>query len=121
MSYNSPNATVRREWSDETTAGSGAVSAKFRSFQKVKLIAAHAYVNTAGTSAASGHTPILKHGTTSIGQFALATDVANTKVSVTLNRDIPSGELLSITNGTDATGKAQIVYEYEVYHDAVHT
>lgn len=121
MSYDSPNAVITREHcAPPTTAGIGAVSARFRSFQAARLKAVHAIVVTAGTSTAAGHTLTLKHGTTSIAAFALGTTVAGGTVSkTTLNEALAPLDEISITNGTDATGVAQILYEYSVNDGAV--
>lgn len=118
MSYDTPNATVRREQSFLSVAGNGAVSARMRNYQKSKLVAAHWEAVTAGTSA--GHTLIVKKGTTAIGTATLGTTAAGgTGVLDCGDAEITAGQLVSCTNGTDATGVALVTYEYEVYHDAV--
>lgn len=116
MSYDSPNAVVRREHFSTTTAGSGAIN-RFRSFQKARLRAVHAIALVAGTTA--GHTLTIKRGTTSIGLITLTTSAAGSVVSNTLV-DEPLGALeeVSLTNGTDATGTANVIYEFDVVHDA---
>jgi hypothetical protein len=112
-SYDQSNYTVRREHPIASTAGASGVSAKFAQFQAFKLKAVHAIVLVAGTTA--GNTLVIKHGTTSIGQFAMTTNTAGVTTSVTgLNREIGSLEQLTITNGTDATGQSLIIYEYEM-------
>lgn len=119
-SYSSANATVRREQYAESAAGNAAESCKFRTFQKARLKAAHVVVMVAGTSV--GHLVTLKHGTTSIGAVTLSTSAAGVSTSITdLNRDLAALDQISLTNGTDATGRVQVVYEYEVMHDAVQT
>jgi hypothetical protein len=118
-SYDHPNAETRREACLQTVAGAAGVSARFASFQKARLFAVHAQVVTAGTSAGAGNVLIVKQGTTALGTFTQGTDAAGTKQSITgLNAALASGDVLSTTNGTDATGNALVTYEYEVENDA---
>jgi hypothetical protein len=116
MGYDNPEYQIRRTACYETAAGNGAVGAKFASFQKLRLKAAHAIVTTAGTSA--GHTLTIKNGTTALGTMTLGTSAAGVTASVTgLDSTVESLAQLTATNGTDATGKALVVYEYEVHPD----
>ena len=116
MAYDSPNAVVRREHFSTTTAGNGAIN-RFRSFQKAKLLAVHAIALVAGTTA--GHTLTIKHGTTSIGLITLTTSAAGSVVSnTTVDATLASLDEVSLTNGTDATGTANVIYEYQVLQDA---
>jgi len=119
--YTAPNANVRREQCVLSVAGAAGVSGRFQHFQKIRLKAVHARVVTAGTSASPGHALTIKHGTTSIGLLAAGTIAAGGSIaSVTgLDRAIASMDLLSLTNGTDATGVALVNYEYEVEQDAI--
>lgn len=119
--YSDANSTIRREHcTPPTTAGATTEGAKFRAFQKLRLKAAHAVVVTAGTAA--GHGYDVYHGTTSIGTIALSTSTASTIASsATLNRTVASLEQMSVKSLSDATGVAQIVYEFEVLPDAVQT
>ncbi len=118
MRYDAPNCTVRREDCFLTTAGNGAVSARFATFQKKRLHAVHVQAVTAGTTA--GHTVIIKDGTTALGTATMGTSAAGTKVALTsLNRTVETGNVLSATNGTDATGVALVTYEYQMLPDAV--
>lgn len=120
MGYEDANATLRREACYETAAGNGAVSAKFAHFQKMRLVAVHAQVTVAGTSAGAGNSLVIKHGATAIGTFTLGTSTARTSVSLDMaDRAIAALEDLTATNGTDATGRALVVYEFKVDHDAV--
>lgn len=119
MRYDHPNCVVRREEPIETVAGAAAVGARFASFQKFKLKAVHSIVVTAGTSVGAGNAMIIKDGTTALATFTLGTTTAGATQSITgLNRDVASLSVLSATNGTDATGKNVLIYEYEVQHDA---
>lgn len=119
--YSEANATIRREHCcPPTTAGATTEGSKFRQFQKFRLKAAHAVVVTAGTNA--GHGYDIYHGTTSIGTIALGTAAAgSTGSSGTLDRAVASLEQVSAKSLVDATGVAQIVYEYETASDAVQT
>lgn len=119
MAYDKPNATIRREDCFLTVAGAAAVGARFATYQKKRLKAVHATVVTAGTSNSPGHALTIKNGTTSIGLLALGTQTAGSIVSATgLDNAVASMALLSVTNGTDATGVALVTYEYHMEHDA---
>jgi len=120
MRYDHPNCIIRREATYQTTAGNGAVSARFASFQKARLKAVHTQVITAGTSAGAGNSLILKQGTTALATFTLGTTAAGAIQSATgLDAALASGDVLSVTNGTDATGLNLVTYEFEVLPDAV--
>lgn len=121
MAYDSPTNTVRRE-ATFTPAAAGATteSNKFRHFQALRLKKVHAAVVTAGTATTHGYNVF--HGTTSIGAIALSTSVAGVVASSdTLNRDVASMEQLSVKSLADATGVAQIVYEFDVSPGASQT
>lgn len=119
--YASPNCTIRREaCMPPTTAGATTEGSKFHAFQAFKLKAAHAVVVTAGTN--GGHGFDIYRGTTSVGTIALGTSTAgSTASSATLDLAISSLQQISAKSLVDATGVAQIVYEYEVVSDAVQT
>lgn len=118
--YDSPNATIRREAMGLTEAGGGGTTeyAKFVSFQKMKLKAAHAYVTTAGTAGAHGFNVF--NGTTSVGAISLGTSAAGvTASSAVLNSAVAAMGQVSVKSLADVVGKAIIVFEYEVDLDAV--
>lgn len=116
-SYSEGNSSVRREAAFITTAGATTEGAKFRSFQKMKLVKVHAAVITAGTATTMGFD--VYHGTTSIGTIALSTSTAGvTASSALLNRAVGSLEQVSVKSLADATGVGHIVYEYQVDHDS---
>jgi hypothetical protein len=118
MSYDDPDFLVRREVEKITTAGATTEGAKFRSFQATRLKKVHAAVITAGTATTHGYNVF--HGTTSIGTIALSTSAAGVVASsALLNETVASMEQVSVKSLADATGVAQIVYEYEVTPDAV--
>lgn len=118
--YSQSNANVRREYTAVAAAGATTEACKFRSFQKFKLKAVHACVITAGTATTQGYD--IYHGTTSIGTIALSTSAAGVVGhSAVLDRAVATMEQVSVKSLADATGSAQIVYEYVVDHDAVQT
>lgn len=120
LSYDHPNMTVRREHGFVTTAGNATVSGHFMHFQKARAVAAHVQVHTAGTTA--GATLTFKLGTTSIGAVTLTTNTAGYTTSVVFdNKTAASMDYFTVTNGTDATCRAYVTYEYQVLPDAVHT
>lgn len=116
MSYDTPNATVRREWFLNCPAGASA-EVKFRTFQKAVLKKVHAVAVTAGTTA--GHILTVYNGTTSIAAITLGTSAAGATASTGL-LDSAIGALgqISVKNGTDATGASHAILEYEILHDA---
>ncbi len=120
MGYSDPNSVIRREHAPTAPAGGTATTSynKFRSFQRFKLIKAHAVVTVAGTNA--GHGFDVYSGTTSVGRINLGTGAANTKASSNLiNAVVESLDEISIKSLVDATGTAQVIYEYQVLPDAV--
>lgn len=119
--YSDPNPQVRREFSAGEAGGAATTFyGKFRTFQKLKLKAVHAIVSTAGTNV--GHKLDIYHGTTSIGSLALGTSTANTVFhSATLNEVVDTMEQVSVKTGADIVGKAEVVYEYHMQHDADQT
>jgi hypothetical protein len=119
--YDHPNAIVRREVAYEIAAGTvttqAAATAKFAMFQKGVLKKAHASIVVAGTSANLVYNVFV--GTTSVGTIAAGTTAAlGTASSGALDTAVPALTQISIRTVGDATGKAIIVYEYEVDHDA---
>lgn len=118
--YDSPNATVRREAMGLTEAGGGASTeyGKFVVFQKMKLKKVHAMVTTAGTADAHGLTVL--NGTTSVGTILLGTSTAGSVASSgLLDSAVAALGKCSVKSLLDVVGKAIVVYEYEVDHDAV--
>lgn len=117
--YSDPNYAVRREFcTPPTTAGATTEGAKFRSFQKMLLKKVHAAVIVAGTATTHGYNVF--NGTTSIGTIALSTSGTNiTASSALLNSEVAALGQVSVKSLADATGTAQIVYEFEVQPDAV--
>ena len=121
MTYADPNATVRREnFAGEAGGGATTEYGKFRSFQKARLKKVHAVVTVAGT--ATTHKLDVYHGTTSISSISLSTAAAGgTASSSTLNEELASLDQISVKTGADAAGKAHVIYEFHMHHDAVQT
>lgn len=121
MAYDHPNNTITREhFAGEAGGAATTEYAKFRQFQKLKLKAVHAAVTTAGTT--TGHALDIYHGTTSIGTIALSTSAAGvTATSGKLDRSVASFDQLSVKTKADATGKAHVIFEYQIDPDAVQT
>lgn len=119
MAYDSPDYLIRREHcAPPTVAGATTESAKFRSFQAMKLKKVHAFVVVAGT--ADAHAFNVFHGTTSVGVLSTGTSTAGSIASsALLNLDVAAGVQVSVKSLADVVGTAQIVYEYEVRSDAV--
>lgn len=118
MAYDSPNQQVRREACFLTVAGATTDGARFRSFQAMKLKKVHAGVVVAGTATTHGYD--VYHGTTSIGTISLGTSaIRATASSALLDRSVGSLEDVTVKSKADATGVANIVYEYEVLPEAV--
>lgn len=115
-SYDHPNYTVRREAHQTTVAGNGTIL-YFRHYQKIRLKAVHAAVAVAGTAATN--TFVVKSGTTALGTFALSTSTQGVTSSIDVtDTDVDALGELSITGGADATGVAEIIWEFEVLPDA---
>jgi hypothetical protein len=126
MSYSDPNHTVRREhFAGATTAGATTTGLKFRSFQAMRLKNVHVAVLVAGT--ATTHKLDVMKGTTSVGTIALSTNTAGYTASADTSGpglDVDFASLtdeLSVKSGADATGTAQVIYEFEVLPSAVPT
>ena len=79
-----------------------------------------AVVNVAGTTA--GNTVFLLNGTSTVANstIVLTTSTAGVVVSntVDLNQKITAGAVLSLKNGTDATGSSRVAVEYNIAPDS---
>jgi|GEM_PF-3861773 len=119
QAYDGPDFNIRREFSAQSVAGNAAVSCRFASFQKCRLVAAHLEVVAAGTSAGAGNAAILKAGTTALATATLGTSTAGARQTLDLGDAVLSSlDRFSITNGTDATGTVHLTLEYEHLADA---
>lgn len=116
--YDHPNFIIRREAHKNTVAGNAAIM-YFRHFQKMRLRGVHFTPIAAGTSA--GHTLVVKHGTSALGTATLGTSAQGAAITSLqgLNEVCAALDQLSVTNGTDATGTAEVIFEFEVLPDAV--
>ncbi len=120
MSYDDGNYTVRREYFAGEAGGAATTEyGKFRAFQEIKLKKVHAIPTVAGTVV--GHAFDVYSGTTSIGTIATGTTTVNANPSLTavissgvLDQVVSAGGQVSVKSKADATGKAHIVFEYEV-------
>lgn len=119
MAYDSAGANIRREAFPGEAGGAATTEySKFRSFQAARLKKAHAAVTVAGTTTTHGFA--VYHGTTSIGSITLGTSAAGAYASsALLNESLAKLDQISVKSLADAAGKAHIVFEYEVLHDAV--
>jgi len=125
MPYDSPNYDVRREqFAGEAGGGATTEYNKFRVFQNSRLKNVHAFVTVAGTATTNGFN--IFHGTTSIGAISISTATAHTALispprfsSGILDRTLQPGDQVSVKSLADATGKAHIIYEWEVLSDSV--
>ncbi len=119
MSYDAPDFAITREQFAGEAGGAAATEyAKFRSFQSARLKKVHAVVTVAGT--ATDHGFEMYHGDDSMGVLALGTSTAGTKAhSELLDHTLESLSSVSVKSLADETGKADIVYEYEVTPDTV--
>lgn len=125
MSYSEPNAAVRREFFAGEAGGAATTEyTKFRSFQKAKLKNVHIAVSVLGT--ATAHKFDVFHGTTSFATIAVSTAAVGSLLKADssgpgLDRELASMDQVSVKSGADTVGKAHVIYEYEVQHDAVQT
>lgn len=115
--YDHPNYVIRREVSALGAAATGGTNAQYMPYQKIRLVAAHFRVVTAGTAAGNAFT--IRSGTNSLGTVVLSTATAGVTTSVPIRQNIASLEVLNALKGAEATGVAQITWEFEVLPDAV--
>lgn len=103
-----------------TTAGNAANSNRFVAFTAMTLYAAQATVLVAGTSATTGAALILKvltsTGTTTCGTFTLGSSTASTTFNLAASATpggvaLAQGDVVFVTNGTDASSVAAVAYE----------
>ena len=104
-SYDHPSYITRQQIAlGRTTAGASGVSiqAAFPSAMRLRTVTAS--VVTAGTTASAASGFIIKSGTTALGTISLSTNIAGVVASLAdVNAIIPTGTVLSVTNGADAT------------------
>lgn len=113
-SYNHPTYLARHVMVILTTAGANGTSGSIALPWDIDVHQVVATVVTAGT--ATGHKVFVLSGTSSIGgDVTLSTNTAGvTGTSGDVNTKITQGTLLSVKNGTDATGVARVAIEYNM-------
>lgn len=128
--YDAAEYSTTKNFQLVTTAGANTVQTqKFVAFAALQLKAVQATAITAGTSATTGHCAILKvitaNGTTTtaVGTVALGTSSANvsTNTAFASTATMAQGDILTITNGTDATGVIGLSIEYRTLPGATYT
>lgn len=120
MAYDSPQYTVRQYETRRTAtpavaAGTGAIS--INAAQKRRLYAVRATVQLAGTTAT--HAYIVRNGTTALGTITLGSTTTagmSTRLDIT-NADLAAGDVLNCLSNGDATGIADITYEFDFLPD----
>lgn len=118
MAYDHPNYTIRRDFSMITSAGNGAASNPFVSYQAIRLHSVSVKVLVAGTSATTGNALIFRGigpgGTTNYTTVALGTNTAGytTRVEFSSTATAAAFDHITSVNGTDATGRAYWAMEY---------
>jgi hypothetical protein len=114
-SYNHPAYLARMNVTAISVAGASGTSGHLAFPFAVRLRNAVATVKTAGTSAGTGHKLDIYVGTASVGTIALNTLTAGQNGTTgDMNTLVPQGTVVALKNGTDATGVAQIMYEYHI-------
>ena len=110
--YDHPNNIVTRESHQTTVAGNASIL-YFRHYQKMRLKAVHLAIAVAGT--ATTNTFIAKSGTTALGTFAMTTSTQGVTSSIDVtDTDVAALGELSVLGGADATGVADIIWEFQV-------
>lgn len=108
--YDDPNYTLLREAVIPGPAAGAAGVTKFALYAAAVLKRARAVIKTAGTSADTGSRISILSGTTTAGVLLTGSGTAGAVVDVSLgNVVLPSGTLLSVLQGTDATGAVYAV------------
>lgn len=113
--YDDPNNTLLREVVVPAPAAGAAGATKFALYAAAVLKRARAVVKTAGTSADTGSYLQVLAGTATAGVLLTGSSTAGAVVSVSLgNTVLPAGTVLTILQGTDATGAAYgVTLEYQ--------
>jgi len=121
MRYDDPNATVRRETTQNNVAGlASATMTKFLFFQKTRVKKVHALVCAVGTHDDAGLD--IYNGTTSVGAIAIGTAAAGTvHSSAELDSIVAANGMLDIRGKANSatTLVVSLAVEHEVIYDAV--
>ena len=110
MSYDSPHATVQREFCANAGGAGTTEYAKFRSFAAGFLKNVSAVVTVAGT--VTGHGFDVYVGTSSVGTIPLSTNTAGVSATVAINQSVAALQSMSVKSLADTAGKADIVFQY---------
>lgn len=119
MGYDNPNATITREHCLGLITGvASAQMAKFRMFQKQKLLEVVATVQTAGTNTVAGFDIYV--GTTSVGAVTVGTNAAGVSVSSgAINAEVADDTAIELRGkATSATMVLGVTMATKAYHDA---
>lgn len=112
-----PSYLTRQVMTWRTVAGANGTSSSFILPWDINVHQMLAVVGTAGTSATTGNQVQLLSGTTSVTNSTIALGTSTAGVTGTtgdLATKISAGTLISIKNGTDATGVASVTLEYNI-------
>ena len=97
-----------------TTSGANGTSLRVAYAPTMRLRRVQCVVQVAGTATTNQVNIINLNGTTTttVGSVVLSTSAVNTVVAGTdFNYTVPTGSLLYVTNGADATGVTGVTYE----------
>jgi len=121
MSYDDPNATINREKSFTEVGGAATTDyAKFRAHQKGILKNVHLVVTTAGTIDAHAFELVVGAGT--VATMTCGTQTAGAIISLgDTEQAVAAMESVKLASKADADGVVDVVYEYNVDHDATFT
>jgi len=121
MGYDNPNALINREISRNDAGGTATTEyAKFRAHQKGILKNIHLVVTTAGTIDA--HAFEVTVGTATVATMTCGTQTAGSIISLgDTEQAVAAMEAVALVSKADEDGVVDVVYEYNVDHDAVNT
>lgn len=118
--YDHPSFLTRQVIPMLSAAGANGTSNSFTLPWDINVHQMRATVVTAGTSATTGHQVFLLSGTTSVTNSSIALNTMTAGQSGTtgdLATKITAGTIISLKNGTDATGVARVMLEYNLSPD----
>lgn len=112
--YDDENYTTLREVVLPAPAAGAAGATKFALYAAAVLARARCVVKTAGTSADTGSRISILNGTTTAGVLLTGSSTAGSVVDVALTGTVASGTLITVLQGTDATGAVYgVTLEYK--------
>lgn len=117
--YDHPSYLTRQLLAFLTAAGANGTSGSISLPWDVRIHQLSVVVATAGTSSGAGNQVFVLNGTSTVGSpIVLGSGTAGTTgTSGDLNTKITAGSLISLKNGTDATGVVRAVLEYNIAPD----